>query len=562
MQYGTYALVTPQNWLFLSRYKALRERLLKTQSLDLVARLGSGAFETISGEVVNVALLAVTNVVPASAHEVTGLNVSAYRSSNEKKRMLRMAPIKVLEQRKEAENPDSRIALEESAGGTLLEKYANAWQGIASSDDPRFGRGFWEIPSLMEGWKFEQSTVEKTTSYGGREHILFWEDGHGKITEVCQKGATFRGASAWGKLGVALAQMGQLPCTMYSGELFAIGSSAIIPDNPAHLPAIWAFCSSAEYKAEVRKVDQALKVTNATLVKVPFDLEHWQKVADEQYPDGLPEPYSDDPTQWLFRGTVTDTTGPLQVAVARLLGYRWPDQAEDGIEPDPDGIVCLPAVEDELPAAERLRSLLARAHGEEWSPALLDRLLAGADHAGKDLGAWLRDKFFAQHCKLFHNRPFIWHVWDGRKDGFSALVNYHRLDKANLGRLIYTYLGDWIEAQAGAARAGVTGADLRLAAAQDLKQKLEAILHGEPPHDIYVRWKPLHEQPIGWEPDLGDGVRLNIRPFMQAGVLRARPNVKWTKDRGKNPDGSERHNDLHFPRAEKEEARKKHESTS
>jgi hypothetical protein len=22
---------------------------------------------------------------------------------------------------------------------------------------------------------------------------------------------------------------------------------------------------------------------------VPFDLEHWQKVADEMYPDGLPE---------------------------------------------------------------------------------------------------------------------------------------------------------------------------------------------------------------------------------------------------------------------------------
>ncbi len=43
---------------------------------------------------------------------------------------------------------------------------------------------------------------------------------------------------------------------------------------------------------------------------------------------------------------------------------------------------------------------------------------------------------------------------------------------------------------------------------------------------------------------------------MQAGVLRARPNIKWNKDRGKNPDGSERHNDLHFTRAEKEEARK------
>ncbi len=60
----------------------------------------------------------------------------------------------------------------------------------------------------------------------------------------------------------------------------------------------------------------------------------------------------------------------------------------------------------------------------------------------------------------------------------------------------------------------------RLAAAQDLKRRLERILEGEAPCDIFVRWKPLAEQPSGWNPDLNDGVRLNIRPFMTAGVLR------------------------------------------
>jgi len=67
---------------------------------------------------------------------------------------------------------------------------------------------------------------------------------------------------------------------------------------------------------------------------------------------------------------------------------------------------------------------------------------------------------------------------------------------------------------------------------------------GEPPFDIFVRWKPLHEQSIGWEPDINDGVRLNIRPFLAsdlpggrsgAGILRYKPNIKWTKDRGKEP---------------------------
>ena len=85
--------------------------------------------------------------------------------------------------------------------------------------------------------------------------------------------------------------------------------------------------------------------------------------------------------------------------------------------------------------------------------------------------------------------------------------------------------------------------------------KLALILEGEPPFDIYVRWKSLSEQPIGWDPDLDDGVRMNIRPFVEAKVLRSTFTINWRKDRGTNPDGSERHNDLHFTREQKEEAR-------
>ena len=54
---GTASLVLPQNWLFLTGYRKLREKLLKTEIWHLLARLGPGAFETISGEVVKAILL-------------------------------------------------------------------------------------------------------------------------------------------------------------------------------------------------------------------------------------------------------------------------------------------------------------------------------------------------------------------------------------------------------------------------------------------------------------------------------------------------------------------------
>jgi hypothetical protein len=127
-----------------------------------------------------------------------------------------------------------------------------------------------------------------------------------------------------------------------------------------------------------------------------------------------------------------------------------------------------------------------------------------------------------------------------------------------LEKLTYTYLGqDWVERQRAGLRDDVAGAEDRLAAALDLQRKLEAILAGKSPFDIYVRWKELHEQPVGWEPDFNDGVRVNIRPFVQAGVLRSPLNIHWKQDRGKNPDGSERHNDIHVSLTEKLEARKR-----
>jgi hypothetical protein len=105
-------------------------------------------------------------------------------------------------------------------------------------------------------------------------------------------------------------------------------------------------------------------------------------------------------------------------------------------------------------------------------------------------------------------------------------------------------------------RDDVAGAEERLTAARDLQRRLELILDGEPTFDVYVRWKSLAKQPLGWDPDLNDGVRLNVRPFVEAGVLRTKFNVKWDKDRGKNPDGTERINDRHFTLAEKQAARK------
>jgi hypothetical protein len=275
------------------------------------------------------------------------------------------------------------------------------------------------------------------------------------------------------------------------------------------------------------------------------------------------------------------------------MGYRWPAESDTEMElsddarawiarcqdldslRDDDGILCLPAVRGEAAAVDRLRALLVRAFGADWTAASEANLLKDASAEGIPLAQWLRDKFFEQHVARFQKRPFIWHVWDGHKDGFSALLNYHTLTRAKLQTLIHTYLGDWITQQRRAVDAGGSQsgeATLKLAKAEALKVQLQAIAQGEQPFDIFVRWKPLKQQPMGWDPDLNDGVRMNIRPFVQAGVLRinqTKLGIKWESDRGKDvatapwfnlgptygePEGT-RINNHHLSLAEKQVAR-------
>ena len=586
MEGGTASLVLPQNWLFLTSYRKLRKELLKANTWHLLARLGPGAFETISGEVVKATLLTLSRCKPTTAAQGTmyGLDVSEFRTASEKAAQLNEAEVKGVEQARQLENPDARILLENGSKSPLLVTFAKSLVGIQTGDDPRFVIAFWEVDNgTPPYWEFMQATPTDSREFVGKSWLLRWQNGQGDLQD--SKGARIQGIEAVGQRGVVVHRMGHMQSYRYEGSYFHQNVAVVVPFEQSALPAVWCFLKDNSFEEVIRRIDQKLNVTNATLTKVPFDLTRWASIARERYPNGLPHPYSDDPTQWIFHGhpcgvviwdeeekwtahgSLRNDSAVLQIAVARLLGYRWPAERDDGMEladeqrewvrrcktlhafSDKDGIVCIPPVRGEPPARERLLQLLAVAFGDAWNNDVLTKLLAEA--GSPSLDDWLRNRFFEQHCKLFHQRPFVWHIWDGNKDGFHCLVNAHKLSgpdgegRRTLETITYSYLGGWIDRQREDQKEGKEGADGLLAAALGLQDQLKKILAGEPPFDLFIRWKPLHEQAIGWNPDINDGVRLNIRPFMKAeirkggkkgaGILRWRPNIKWAKDRGKEP---------------------------
>ena len=543
---ATTVLVTPQNWLFLSSYKSQRKVLLKEACWDVVAKLGSNAFRDMNWWAAITMLVVVSRKAASRDHKIVGCDVGFVKDQTEKACLLIEGAIKSVSQASQLASPQHAITFVDNAGQELLCDLARSVEGLSTGDGDRFLRKAWEFYKLPASWEFFHVTPDETGHFGGLSEVVHWESGRGELSQ--SESARIQGHYAWGKGGVLVSKMNRLKCSLYFGVKHDKMSAAIIPRDQSLLPALWAFCSSDDYHEAVREISQKVDVSTNTLAQVGFDISYWQDIAKEKYPQGLPGPDSSNPTQWLFNGHPKDSDQPLHVAVARLLGYQWPRQTgssfpdcpalvPDGLEAlaDADGIVPISPSKGEAAAAERLRDLLARAYGQEWSASRQQELLAQVDSAGASLDDWLRNTFFEQHCKLFHNRPFIWHVWDGHKSGFSALVNCHRLTHANLEKLTYSYLGNWIQRQQAGVAAGEAGSDAKLQAARQLQATLKLILEGEPPYDIFVRWKPLSQQPIGWQPDLNDGVRMNIRPFATADILRKRVKIKWEKDRGKEP---------------------------
>ena len=604
---GELLLVLPRNWLFLARYKALRKRLLAERRWRFLATLGPGAFETITGEVVNTCLLAIGSAPSGVNDSFAWLDVSDCPTFTEKAAALAEVAATTLTQASQLDNPDCVVGYAKESHA-LLEGKAYSYQGLATSDNAQFVFCFWEVQPSQNGWEFFQFAPKATRRMTGCSHVICWQSGQGKYADHAialkregRLGGWKSGHAAWGKRGIAINRMGDLPASLYFGTKFDCNVAVLVPDDEQDIAAIWAYCSSPQYNEAVRRLNKKVSVTNGTLAKVPYDGAHWERATDSRAAADLLEVDTTDPTQWGFHGHPRAASAPLQVAMARLLGYRWPAESATDMNlslasrrrieasascrhlEDEDGIVCLAPVSGERPAHERLLDLLAAYWGDAWNDVVYEDLLANA--ATSSLEDWLRHRFFEDHCKLFHNRPFIWHIWDGRPDGFHAFVNYHKLaagagkGRQLLEKLAYSYLGDWISRQRDGSKRGETSAEGCLAAALVLQTRLAAILEGEEPFDIFARWKSIDQQAVGWAPDIDDGIRLNIRPFMMqdvpggrrgAGVLRVKPNIQWKKDKGTEPLRNEEHfpwfwedgrfagtrvNDVHLPLAAKQRAR-------
>jgi hypothetical protein len=420
---GISCSVIPQNWLFQTSYKKFREKLLKHETWNTVARLGFKGFQTPMWDF-NVMLISLAHSKPSVGHLLIGIDVSDAPNAYAKDLAIKIAELKTVKQKDQLDNPDAAITFNKIENSSIqLHEYFNCFQGLRTGDLVRFVRNFWETSYFEKKWDFFQTTGENGKYFSGLSCIIFWENANGELFKYAKE-TRYRlhdmhesGNLSWGKKGIAISQMAGLTSWYYSGEKYDSTLSAITAkkNDKSIFESAYAYLSSNEYFENVRNINQGLYVTNSTLLKVPFNLDHWQKIGIEKFPNGLPKPYTNDPKQWLFHGNPSKADHPLQVAVARLLGYSWPAESDTEMELsddarqlideikmfdhlfDNDGIICIPSVNAEETVADRLRDYLKEVFGKEWTNNTPSQLLATENAKSTNLESWLRNEFFIQH---------------------------------------------------------------------------------------------------------------------------------------------------------------------
>ena len=195
-------MITMQSWMFLSSFEALRRKLLDSSSIETMAHLGAGAFDSIGGEVVSTAAFTLKNNSSSGNGTYIRL-VDVSGDDNQSKACVDAIKgdtdyLFEVNQHEFAQVPGSPIVywlskpmLDTFAKNKALEEIAEPRQGLATADNARFVREWWEPSNYKTGFDCElrEESIERGTKwfpynkggeyrkwYGNQEFVVNWEN--------------------------------------------------------------------------------------------------------------------------------------------------------------------------------------------------------------------------------------------------------------------------------------------------------------------------------------------------------------------------------------------------
>lgn len=256
-------MITMQSWMFLSSFEDLRRKLLDSSSIETMAHLGAGAFDSIGGEVVSTTAFTLKNGFSSgNGTYIRLVNVSG--DDNQSNACINAIKGDVdyrfeVSQHEFAQIPGSPIVYSASSSmlrifenGIPFEKHIAMREGIHTADNQRFLRCWWGISA--SSMSDNASSVEQIDEqgcwvpyckggdyrkwYGNLTFVIGFDQEHRKSMKQ-QQGCVWPSQSLWFKEGGTWTAVssGNLGVRWFPhGCLFDAGGQVLIGEN--HIEAI------------------------------------------------------------------------------------------------------------------------------------------------------------------------------------------------------------------------------------------------------------------------------------------------------------------------------------
>lgn len=342
MSSGYMAMVTMQNWMFLSSFENLRKTLLSETTLLSMVHLGARAFDNIGGEVVQTTAFVLTNENHAD-NVGCYIRVTDNRNSMEKADAVRQA----------IQNPDCGWFYKASAdqfatipgtpiaywiGDSIFNLFQNnpsmndvgkTAAGLQTSDNKRFLRQWYEVSfkdigfncascvdSAKTGLKWfpYNKGGEKRRWYGNQDFVINWKN-DGTEVKNCIK-AVMRNLSFHFKESISWSRTASSMFRYYpQGFIFDSQGMSYFPDNSQTTFISLGFVNSRLYSDLIEIVNGALSLQAGEVAKLPT-ITNLPSEMDESVRACIATAKADWDSQELSWGF---TANPLCAIAARLL---------------------------------------------------------------------------------------------------------------------------------------------------------------------------------------------------------------------------------------------------
>ena len=297
---GAIGMITMHAWMFLDSYRELRPWILSAMSIDSMAHLGTRAFDSIGGEVVQTTAFTTTNASCDADRAGAYMRLVDGRNEAEKAQLLREA----------ATNKDHDLHFEMSAStlavipgrpivywasqemldafaeGTPLGEIAPAKQGLATADNERFLRQWFEVSADRSYMRARDREDAKASGarwfphnkggafrkwWGNQDYVINWQDDGHELWDFRPRSVIrnpdcyFRPCVSWSSIS-----MGEVSFRLYGpSSIFSHAGMAVFPETDKSF-AVIALMNSSVVKSMLDAISAGINFNAGHINSLPW----------------------------------------------------------------------------------------------------------------------------------------------------------------------------------------------------------------------------------------------------------------------------------------------------